>query len=110
MWLFLLALPAVRAAVTVYLQPAQAQATLAATVSANPANYTGVAAYNPTTLNAPPVPSPAVPSTFNIQLHTGGTPGASIQQSGNFLGFSIEMSVSNQVCTHARLPCLSCHR
>ncbi|KAJ7224556.1 glycoside hydrolase family 79 protein [Mycena pura] len=110
MWLLLLALPAVRAIVTVYPQPAQAQATLG-TASANPAAYSGVAAYNPTTLNAPPVPSPAVPSTFNIQLNTGGTPGASIQQSGDFLGFSIEMSVSNQVLgknsTHIQIPFLN---
>ncbi|KAJ7167217.1 hypothetical protein C8R43DRAFT_877674, partial [Mycena crocata] len=60
------------------------------------------------TLIPPPVPTPAVPSTFNIQLQTGGTPGASIPQSGDFVGFSIEMSVSNQVCeSSASVPLLN---
>ncbi|KAJ7493667.1 glycoside hydrolase family 79 protein [Mycena latifolia] len=84
-----------RAAITVYQAPGQAAFT--ASGSAAAAAYTGAAAYNPTTLVPPAVPSPAVPSSFNIQLQTGGTPGASIPQSGNFIGFSIEMSVSNQV-------------
>ncbi|KAJ7054643.1 glycoside hydrolase family 79 protein [Mycena amicta] len=102
-------LPAVQAAITVYQAPNQA--IFATTSSVNPASYTGVAAYNPTTLVPPPVPTPAVPSTFNIQLNTGGTPGASIEQSGDFVGFSIEMSVSNQVLgknsTHIQIPFLN---
>ncbi|KAJ6529066.1 glycoside hydrolase family 79 protein [Mycena vulgaris] len=85
-----------RAAITIYQAPGQA-AFGTGTASAGAAAYTGAAAYNPTTLVPPAVPTPAVPSTFNIQLQTGGTPGASIPQSGDFIGFSIEMSVSNQV-------------
>ncbi|KAJ7092351.1 glycoside hydrolase family 79 protein [Mycena belliarum] len=85
-----------RAGITIYQAPGQAAfATSAA--SANAASYTGAAAYNPTTLTPPPVPSPAVPSSFALQLQTGGTPGASIPQPGDFIGFSIEMSVANQV-------------
>ncbi|KAJ7153086.1 glycoside hydrolase family 79 protein, partial [Mycena crocata] len=86
------------AAVTIYQAPGQAAfGAGSASASGAAAAYTGAAAYNPTTLIPPPVPTPAVPGTFNIQLQTGGTPGASIPQSGDFVGFSIEMSVSNQV-------------
>ncbi|KAJ7123527.1 hypothetical protein C8R44DRAFT_783972 [Mycena epipterygia] len=81
--------------ITVY--TAQGQAAFAtASASAGAAAYSGAAAYNPTTLNPPPIPNPPPPSTFNIQLQSS-TPGASIVQSGDFVGFSIEMSVSNQV-------------
>lgn len=82
-------------AVTVYYP--QGQSPLSATATANAANYTGAAAYNPTVLNPPPVPNP-FNAQFNIQLQNGGTPGVSIPQTGSFLGFSIEMSVVNQVC------------
>ncbi|KAF7307934.1 Glyco-hydro-79C domain-containing protein [Mycena kentingensis (nom. inval.)] len=99
------------AAITVYHAPEQV---VFATTSADPASYTGVAAYNPQTLVPPPVPTPAISSTFNVQLDgsTGTAPaGASIQQSGDFLGFSIEMSVSNQVLgknsTHIQVPFLN---
>lgn len=89
------------AQVTVYYQqgqtPINVGGTATATATGSAANYTGAAAYNPTVLNAPPVPSPFNPQ-FALQLQTGGTPaGASIPQEGSFLGFSIEMSVVNQV-------------
>ncbi|KAJ6554258.1 hypothetical protein B0H19DRAFT_1152984 [Mycena capillaripes] len=90
----LLLAPLANAAITVYQAPGQAAF---ATTSAPASAYTGAAAYNPTTLIPPPVPTPAVPSSFNIALNSGGTPGASIPQSGSFVGFSVEMSVSNQV-------------
>ncbi|KAF8064386.1 glycoside hydrolase family 79 protein [Lyophyllum atratum] len=80
-------------AVTVYYP--QGQNPLATTTAAA-ASYTGAAAYNPTTLLPPPVPSP-LNRQFVIQLQNGGTPGVSIQQPGSFFGFSIEMSVANQV-------------
>jgi hypothetical protein len=95
--LTLLALPLARAAITVYQAPGQAAFATGSAAAAASA-YTGAAAYNPTTLVAPPVPTPAVPSSFQIQLNNGGTPGVSIVQGGDFVGFSIEMSVSNQVC------------
>ncbi|KAH6912147.1 glycoside hydrolase superfamily [Coprinopsis sp. MPI-PUGE-AT-0042] len=67
--------------------------------SAAAANYTGAAAYNPTVLDAPPPPNPPINTRFGIQLRSGGTtPGVSIPQSGSFFGFSIEMSVVDQVC------------
>ncbi|KAJ7064676.1 hypothetical protein C8F01DRAFT_771741 [Mycena amicta] len=64
---------------------------------ASAANYTGVAAYNPSTLIPPPVPSPAIMSTIPVQLQNSGTVGMSIKQKGSFIGFSVEMSVTNQV-------------
>ncbi|PFH50113.1 glycoside hydrolase family 79 protein [Amanita thiersii Skay4041] len=81
-------------AVTVYYQQGQSPF---ATTSANAANYTGAAAYNPTVLQPPPVP-PGLPTQYAIQLQNGGAPaGVSIPQLGSFVGFSIEMSVVNQV-------------
>ena len=69
-----------------------------ATGTALSANYTGSAAYNPNTLNAPAPPGPAgLPTQFALQLSNIVPPGASIAQSGSFFGFSIEMSVVNQV-------------
>jgi predicted carbohydrate-binding protein with CBM5 and CBM33 domain len=87
--------------VTVYYQqgqtPLSAGGTSTATITGAAANYTA-AAYNPTTLNAPPVPSP-FNGQFTVQVQNGGAPvGVSIPQDGSFLGFSIEMSVVNQVC------------
>ncbi|KAF5353264.1 hypothetical protein D9756_008029 [Leucocoprinus leucothites] len=66
------------------------------TTTAAAASYTGAAAYNPTTLTPPPVPTD-LNRNFPVQLVNGGTPGASIPQTGQFFGFSIEMSVVNQV-------------
>jgi hypothetical protein len=65
--------------------------------------YTGSAAYDPTTLTPPPPPSPAINSLFNLQLYSGSVPGLSIKQHGAFLGFSIELSVSNQIRTSLSL-------
>ncbi|KAH9016813.1 glycoside hydrolase family 79 protein, partial [Lactarius hengduanensis] len=63
------------------------------------ASYTGAAAYDPTILNPPAVPNPPIPTQVPVQLtSTGGIPNLSIPQNGGFFGFSIEMSVSNQVC------------
>ncbi|GLB44465.1 putative glycosyl hydrolase family 79 C-terminal beta domain [Lyophyllum shimeji] len=96
------------AAVTIYHQKNNPSAT--ATASSAAASYTGAAAYNPTVLQPPPVPSP-LNTQFVVQLQNGGTPGASIQQSGSFFGFSIEMSVANQVLgknsTHIQVPFLN---
>ena len=85
------------AQITVYYQQGQ-QPLASGTSSASSANYTGAAAYNPTVLNPPAPPNPAITTNFAIQLQNGGTPGASISQIGSFFGFSIEMSVVNQVC------------
>ncbi|KAJ7289361.1 glycoside hydrolase family 79 protein [Mycena rebaudengoi] len=61
------------------------------------ASYTGVAAYNPTSLSPPPVPSPTIVTSVTVQLQNTGTNGLSVKQKGSFLGFSIEMSVTNQI-------------
>lgn len=90
------------AAITVHYVPGQEPLSAASsTSSAAAADYTGAAAYNPIRLEAPPIPNPLPAMTFPIQLQSGGTQGVSIPQNGGFLGFSIEMSVANQVreCT-----------
>ncbi|EMD34946.1 glycoside hydrolase family 79 protein [Gelatoporia subvermispora B] len=73
--------------------------TAAGTAVNDPGNYTGDAAFNPVILAAPPIPSPAPPTQFTVQLpnNAQNQPGLSIQQDGSFLGFSIEMSVVTQV-------------
>ncbi|KAI0255534.1 hypothetical protein BJV78DRAFT_1151513 [Lactifluus subvellereus] len=71
---------------------------LTATSTAAATNFTGAAAYDSTILNPPAVPNPAIPSQIPVQLtSSGGIAGLSIPQNGGFFGFSIEMSVSNQV-------------
>ncbi|OCH90122.1 hypothetical protein OBBRIDRAFT_793583 [Obba rivulosa] len=73
--------------------------TAAGTAVFDPGNYTGDAAFNPVILAPPPLPSPAPPTQFTVQLpnNAQNQPGLSIPQSGSFLGFSIEMSVVTQV-------------
>lgn len=58
-----------------------------------------VSAFNNVTLNAPPVPNPPPPTQFDLHLESvaRNVAGLSIQQAGSFLGFSIEMSVVNQI-------------
>ncbi|GBE86864.1 glycoside hydrolase family 79 protein [Sparassis latifolia] len=67
----------------------------------DPPTYTGVqaAAWNPIILAPPPVPSPPITSQFALLLLNSAQEVAnlSIQQNGAFLGFSIEMSVIDQV-------------
>jgi hypothetical protein len=62
------------------------------------ASYTGSAAYDPRTL-IPPVPPTDLPvnTRFAIQLVSGDIPDLSIRHHGAFLGFSIELSVSNHI-------------
>ncbi|THV02731.1 hypothetical protein K435DRAFT_748884 [Dendrothele bispora CBS 962.96] len=81
--------------VTIYYQPGHTPGASQTTVAA--ADYTGAAAYNPTVLQPPDLPNPMPSLQFGIQLVNGGTPGTSIPQPGAFMGFSIEMSVANQV-------------
>ncbi|WVQ76983.1 hypothetical protein IAR50_006662 [Cryptococcus sp. DSM 104548] len=64
--------------------------------------YTGAAAYDPTRLTAPSPPSAAVTSiTMSIPSNGAGVAAEglslSIPQKGNFLGFSIEMSVATSL-------------
>ena len=86
--------------ITVYHQHGW-QLPIAPTVSATAAGakYTGLAAFDPTQLEAPAPPEKdAFPTQFGIQFDNTVPSGASIPQSGYFFGFSVEMSVVNQVC------------
>ncbi|KAJ7593397.1 glycoside hydrolase family 79 protein [Mycena floridula] len=83
----------VQGSVTVYYQIGQEPL---ATTTAAGAVFTGLPAYDTRILNPPDLPNPMPAPAFTIQLQNGGTPGASILQ-GTFFGFSIEMSVANQV-------------
>ncbi len=67
-------------------------------LSAPPAGYTPPA-FKTVVLTAPPVPVPLPPMQFPVQLENSATnvPGLSIPQDGAFFGFSIEMSIVNQV-------------
>lgn len=67
-------------------------------VSPTASTYSGPAAFNPSVLVAPPVPTPGPATAFDVQLTTGQVPNLSIPQSGAFFGFSVEMSVVNDVC------------
>ncbi|KAG6864519.1 hypothetical protein C0991_008981 [Blastosporella zonata] len=78
-------------AVTVYSTVTTAVSTAAA------ADYTGAAAYNPTVLTPPPVPT-GLNTQFTLQLQNSvPSNNLSLAQNGSFLGFSVEMSVVNQV-------------
>lgn len=98
----LTSLAAVRA-VTVYSQQPLGQ-TETSTASADPASYTGYQAYNPTTLNPPPLPSPLPANQFGIQLQSSAQAvnGLSIPTGGSLFGLSIETSVINQFREYRR--------
>lgn len=85
-------------AVTVYQVPLHAGAPTS-TSSAPGASTTVAAAYDPTVLTPPPIPSPAPPLQFSVQLSTGtaNVSALPISSGASFLGFSIEMSVTEQV-------------
>jgi hypothetical protein len=73
--------------------------TASATGTAAFANYTAPAEFDATTLTPPPVPSPPIPTVVPVQLpSSGGFPNSSAPVNGGFFGFSVEMSVANQVC------------
>ena len=110
--LFSLCFTLVNASVTIY--DKQGQATLGQsssstdvsfTTTAAPSGYTGagLGPYDPDVLQAPAVPNPLPSMNFGIQLQSSGTTGLSIQQAGNFYGFSIEFSVITQVSEYRAL-------
>jgi hypothetical protein len=86
-----------RAQVTVY-----GQIPVAFTQTYDPsAQPTILPAYDETRLRPPPLPNPMSPTAFTLNLPANGAnvPGLSIvHRDGTFLGFSIEMSVINQLC------------
>lgn len=99
----------ISAAVTIYYAPGQNPFS---TTSADASSYTGAAAYNPTTIDPPALPDPLPSLSLDFNLQSNPT-GLSITQSGAFMGFSVEMSVANQVCefrssVYERLFCSEC--
>lgn len=69
------------------------------------ATYTAAAEDDATTLTAPAVPNPAIPTVVPVQLpSSGGLSNSSAPVNGGFFGFSVEMSVSNQVCELSLVP------
>ncbi|KAI0651079.1 hypothetical protein C8Q79DRAFT_8635 [Trametes meyenii] len=76
-----------------------ASAAAAATSSASTSWLSNLAAYNNVTLTPPALPSPMPSLDFGITLRNNAqnVQGLSVQQKGSFLGFSIEMSVVQQV-------------
>ncbi|KAF8591731.1 glycoside hydrolase family 79 protein [Ramaria rubella] len=94
--------------VTIYTQVPFGTGTITSSATST---YTAPAAFDPTSLTAPPVPSPAPPTQFPVQLLSGGMPGLSIPQSGSFVGFSVELSVADQIFgkngTHINPPFLN---
>lgn len=102
---------AVSAAVTVYGPqgvlapelPSGSGGAVATTVSVDPATYTGAPAFNSIVLTPPPLPNPPPPTQFAQQLASNAqnVQGLSIPHTGDFLGFSIEMSVGNQISEYS---------
>lgn len=98
---------AVSAAVTVYGTqgvlapdlPSGSGGTASATFSVAPSMYTNAPAFNDVVLTPPPIPVPPPPTQFSQLLASNAqnVPGLSIQHTGDFLGFSIEMSVGDQI-------------
>ncbi|GJE89063.1 glycoside hydrolase family 79 protein [Phanerochaete sordida] len=95
-------------AVTVYNQlPLAAQSTstpsasdtAAAAAPSATGNYTGLAAYDPTTWPPPAIPNPAPATQFgiNVMPTADQVTGLSINTPSSFYGISIEMSVVTQV-------------
>ena len=80
----------------VYLNGASS-ASGSSSAAAATATYSGSQAYSPVTLNVPAPPDPMPPQQFGVTLYSGGMTNMSIPQPGNFMGFSIEMSVSTQL-------------
>ncbi|CAE6505796.1 unnamed protein product [Rhizoctonia solani] len=84
--------------------------TMTTTATAADATYTGAAAYDTTVLN-PPAPPTDVAKDFPVQLMSGGMDGLSIKQKGSFMGFSIELSVADQIfgknSSHLQVPFLN---
>ncbi|EIW64921.1 glycoside hydrolase family 79 protein [Trametes versicolor FP-101664 SS1] len=71
-----------------------------------PPQYTELAAYNPIYMEPPPIPSPAPPLQFSIGVPSSAQlmNALSIPQHGTFFGFSIEMSVANQLSETTLFP------
>jgi len=80
------------------------QLTASQTSTAAQPTFTNGAAHDQLVLNPPPIPNPPIPVQVQIQLpSSGGLQTMSPPVPGAFMGFSIEMSVVNQVCESSSL-------
>ncbi|KAI0702809.1 hypothetical protein C8T65DRAFT_262289 [Cerioporus squamosus] len=77
----------------------QLTATTSFVTDHGPPRYTELAAYNPIYMEPPAIPNPPPANQFAIGVPSDATlmNALSIKQSGTFFGFSIEMSVVNQL-------------
>jgi hypothetical protein len=85
-------MPLDKRGVTVY----NPSATTTPTTNTAAAQYTGAAAYD-TTVLTPPAPPTDLSKDFPVVLYTGGMTNLSIKQKGSFFGFSVELSVADQI-------------
>ncbi|WWC66141.1 uncharacterized protein I206_100041 [Kwoniella pini CBS 10737] len=91
-------------------------ATATSTATAASGTYTGLAAYDPTVLTPPSAPATPVTS-YTLTLPTNSQAvldaglSLSISQKGNFLGFSVELSIANSLMgsssTNLKVPFLN---
>jgi hypothetical protein len=86
-------------AVTLYNNPSTVSAPTATTTAAN-VTWTGLPAYDPTVLTPPaPLSPPIINAGISLPANgaalTAANLSLSIEQKGNFLGFSIELSVAD---------------
>lgn len=88
----------VHARVTVWSQIPYHQFTK--TASAAEVTYTAHAMYDPTDLTPPALPVPPLNTQFSLTLQATSAAQGGLSQAvpGTFWGFSVEMSVANQVC------------
>ena len=84
------------AEVTIYTQIAFGTETPTTTTKAWP-TLTNAAAYDPVVLTPPAAPNPAVGGASVVQLVTGGMNNMSLPVPPGFVGFSVELSVCDQV-------------
>ncbi|KAF7967416.1 hypothetical protein HWV62_34391 [Athelia sp. TMB] len=93
-------------AVTVYSQIPFGQSTK--TLSAPATNFTPNAVYDPKQLKAPPLPDdlPNTAFTLTLAASNSSVQGLSMPIPGTFYGFSVEMSVSNQILPFLNLMSL----
>jgi hypothetical protein len=98
-WSSSLFFAAAKAQVTVYGQIPLAHATTATGSNAAIPTRVLLPAYDETILIPPPLPEFPAPNSFTLSLPASGenVNGLSIPQIGSFYGFSIEMSVINQL-------------
>lgn len=100
LWAWACWLGLVAAAVTIYGPSGRIQSQTISNTAAVPTSSADVESVDNTlVLTPPPIPVPPPPSQFHLVLQNSAqnVQNASIQQTGSFYGFSIEMSVVEQI-------------